>query len=618
MEVKKEKNNKDYNEQNENIKNKDFFDKYSTYFTLNIIISFLDIKSLYRLMPLKRRFYELIQNKLNNEDNLILPMFKDSCNNLDDLFTIYFIYVLKGLKTSNPEKEKERIIFNILKNFEGNYLNINTQFCNIRAHFLTDENYLNLLIKESKDNSISLEQFAKKYLNFFKTFDVLNYINIINNYFPQITYEYCNFIYYILKLHKFVFDSKTHKPKFEKIEVGRIHIGMKLTNKNGGWYLSYDDDDLWRYPNMNNIYPSKFLGKNVISNCIDLNVNLENVNEEQSNFRTGVIKGSDYTNVKNFKLYSSSINHFKIIEITTTSQILEFVYLENILINFDSIYILVKSSKNNLKKIVFDKLELSNKSINDISLRKIYKSIIDLKMLESAEFKMIYFPKKLIVFLLSAFYEKFFYSTLFKYFNLSSEMIGTQNSFDFSFQSFDKIKKETKLMEEKLKNLNCGEKDENQRGFFSKMNDFNYEIYVNENKENISSLTINEVAEKQNFKDKNLIVDGAHNPNCFQALRDNLDSFFPCIKRNYVFGCLNTKDYKSMLEYIITDPYKNKLFVYHFNNPNSVTYETLNKFAPCEELSDLSEVLSDEILTVVCGSFYMLNDLIPQNSIFTF
>lgn len=122
----------------------------------------------------------------------------------------------------------------------------------------------------------------------------------------------------------------------------------------------------------------------------------------------------------------------------------------------------------------------------------------------------------------------------------------------------------------------------------------------------------------QYIKEKKLIVDGAHNPNCFQALRDNLDMFFPDVKRNYVFGCLNTKDYKSMLEYIITDPCKNKLYAYHFNNPNSVTCSELNQFTLCEEFTNLSDVLSDDVLTVVCGSFYMINEIVPKEVIFHF
>ncbi len=120
----------------------------------------------------------------------------------------------------------------------------------------------------------------------------------------------------------------------------------------------------------------------------------------------------------------------------------------------------------------------------------------------------------------------------------------------------------------------------------------------------------------QYIKEKNLIVDGAHNPNCFQALSENLDRYFQNEKRNYIFGCLNTKDYKKMLSYITNDLNKNELYVYKFNNPNSVCYETINDFVPCKKLENISDVINKEDLTVVCGSFYMINELIPKEWIY--
>ena len=119
----------------------------------------------------------------------------------------------------------------------------------------------------------------------------------------------------------------------------------------------------------------------------------------------------------------------------------------------------------------------------------------------------------------------------------------------------------------------------------------------------------------QYIKEKNLIIDGAHNPNCFEALITNLDTYFPNTKRNYVFGCLNTKDYKKMLSYIEADENLNKLYIYQFNNPNSVSYETIKSILDIksEQINSLKDIVSDkEILTVICGSFYMINELIDR------
>ncbi len=124
----------------------------------------------------------------------------------------------------------------------------------------------------------------------------------------------------------------------------------------------------------------------------------------------------------------------------------------------------------------------------------------------------------------------------------------------------------------------------------------------------------------QYIKDKNLIIDGAHNPNCFQALRENLDRYFPREKKQYVFGCLNTKDYKKIIEYITEDNYIETLYIYPFNNPNACSYETIKSACPetikVKELKNLDSILDKDILTVVCGSFYMINELIDKSLVF--
>jgi len=118
----------------------------------------------------------------------------------------------------------------------------------------------------------------------------------------------------------------------------------------------------------------------------------------------------------------------------------------------------------------------------------------------------------------------------------------------------------------------------------------------------------------QYIKDKNLIIDGAHNPNCFSALIQNLDIYFPNTKRNYIFGCLNTKDYRRMIDYIINDPNMNKLYFYQFNNDKCCSFDELSNICnvgvKLNKKEDIS--YSDNILTVICGSFYMLNELIDE------
>lgn len=124
----------------------------------------------------------------------------------------------------------------------------------------------------------------------------------------------------------------------------------------------------------------------------------------------------------------------------------------------------------------------------------------------------------------------------------------------------------------------------------------------------------------QYIKEKNLIIDGAHNPNCFQALMLSLDEYFPNVKRNYIFGCLKTKDYKNMVKYLISDKNLNKLYIYSFNNPNACTFDDISKVSSvkCESLYSKDEIneIAKNYLTVICGSFYMINELVDKEVIF--
>lgn len=121
----------------------------------------------------------------------------------------------------------------------------------------------------------------------------------------------------------------------------------------------------------------------------------------------------------------------------------------------------------------------------------------------------------------------------------------------------------------------------------------------------------------QYIKEKNLLIDGAHNPDCFRVLRKNLDYYFPNQKRQYIFGCLNTKDYKKMIDTVIDDSNLKEFFVYHFNNINSYTYEEIKKLYPnIKELKSSDDIkYSDDYLTIICGSFYMIKELVNKEEI---
>jgi dihydrofolate synthase/folylpolyglutamate synthase len=110
------------------------------------------------------------------------------------------------------------------------------------------------------------------------------------------------------------------------------------------------------------------------------------------------------------------------------------------------------------------------------------------------------------------------------------------------------------------------------------------------------------------IKDKNLIIDASHNPNGIQALRDNLDTYFPNPSRRFVFGCLKTKDYKKMME-ILFRP-EDEIYLNEFDYPNACTYKELAESCPYEAKKYCNSYLPPtDKLNIICGSFYMISQM---------
>lgn len=111
--------------------------------------------------------------------------------------------------------------------------------------------------------------------------------------------------------------------------------------------------------------------------------------------------------------------------------------------------------------------------------------------------------------------------------------------------------------------------------------------------------------------DKNILIDAAHNPNGAAALRDSLDLYFPDKKRRFIFGCLKTKNYKKMMDILFSKG--DEIYLNHFDYPGSVDFETLQAACkyPVKQFRSLDEInLNDGQLTIICGSFYMLKDIL--------
>ena len=117
------------------------------------------------------------------------------------------------------------------------------------------------------------------------------------------------------------------------------------------------------------------------------------------------------------------------------------------------------------------------------------------------------------------------------------------------------------------------------------------------------------------FPEYNLLVDGAHNPDCMRSLVRNIDDYYYDKKHKYIFGCLRTKDYKSMLEAIMDDRNLDEIYVYEFDNKDSVSFEELQTVTdyPLKKLNSFDDInIHNDTLNIVCGSFYMLKELLGE------
>lgn len=106
------------------------------------------------------------------------------------------------------------------------------------------------------------------------------------------------------------------------------------------------------------------------------------------------------------------------------------------------------------------------------------------------------------------------------------------------------------------------------------------------------------------FEDKKIIIDACHNPNGVQALRNNLDYYFPNEKRRFVFGALRTKDYEKMMKILFRE--NDEVFLNGFDYPNACTFEELKAKCPVQAKNFKDFSPQTDRLTIVCGSFYMI------------
>lgn len=121
------------------------------------------------------------------------------------------------------------------------------------------------------------------------------------------------------------------------------------------------------------------------------------------------------------------------------------------------------------------------------------------------------------------------------------------------------------------------------------------------------------------FKELNLVIDGAHNPDGARALRHALDNVFNQSPVTFIYATINTKDYASILKKLVKPC--DELFFYEFKRENAVGISVLEKVAPphkgdlgvVENIPDIKKILQKNLKTrqpvVLTGSLYAIGEL---------
>ena len=117
------------------------------------------------------------------------------------------------------------------------------------------------------------------------------------------------------------------------------------------------------------------------------------------------------------------------------------------------------------------------------------------------------------------------------------------------------------------------------------------------------------------IKENNLLIDAAHNADAVVVLNKNLDTYFKNKQRIFLFGLLNTKDYKEIIRNLfrnddiifITDG-----FAYNCVDKEVLKKEIEKQFPQARikpiELDNINEFVEMDVIEgikICCGSFYL-------------
>ena len=79
------------------------------------------------------------------------------------------------------------------------------------------------------------------------------------------------------------------------------------------------------------------------------------------------------------------------------------------------------------------------------------------------------------------------------------------------------------------------------------------------------------------------------------------------IRQIWIYGTLKNKDYEKMMEILFQED--DEVFLNSFDYPNACSYELLSQVCPVKNKKYEGQILSDDKLNIVCGSFYMIGKI---------
>lgn len=112
---------------------------------------------------------------------------------------------------------------------------------------------------------------------------------------------------------------------------------------------------------------------------------------------------------------------------------------------------------------------------------------------------------------------------------------------------------------------------------------------------------------------QNVLIDGAHNPDAAEELKNSLNFYFKNDKKIFIYSTINTKDYAKIAQ-ILFNP-EDEIYYLEFSHNNAVSFEEytskVNWLNNIQKISiqEIPDIINRPELTVVTGSLYMIGEI---------